>query len=59
MTRRGEVRIKLDEADFTLLVEGGELVKMVELQSVRIVLADIGYDRMVELIVEAAAARES
>jgi len=41
-------RIRLTEEDFAILVKGGE----VEIEGVKIILADIGYDRMIECILD-------
>lgn len=49
----GETRIRLDEADFVTLVSGGEFDSSKQGGSgsnVKIILADIGYDRMIQII---------
>lgn len=44
-----EKRVRLDDDDFKTLVEGG----IVEQNGVKIILADIGYERMMEHIINA------
>ena len=51
----GETRIRLDESDFVTLVSGGEFDSKKEGGSgahVKIILADIGYDRMIQIITD-------
>jgi hypothetical protein len=46
MGGRDNRRVRLDEKDFITLIKGGE----VEQDGVKIILADIGYDRMMSII---------
>jgi len=46
-----EIRIKLDELEFETLVAGGEVEVITgDSPAVKIILADIGWDNMIDII---------
>jgi hypothetical protein len=45
-----EIRVRLDEAAFTTLVSGEIYTSDSNAKNVKIILADIGYDKMIQII---------